>query len=59
MEWNGNLSPWVFVSYSPVNVRELFARGQSLAGLERFGRELAELSDPLWAKHVRRNGRPH
>ena len=132
VDWNGNLSPCVFIPYTPVNVRELFARGQTLedaweqpffaalrgwqrgygyrepgqphdgvgnwlrpcpirdhhaefvrllrehgprpndadaaaaladpeyhAGLERFGRELAELSDPLWAKHVRRNGRPH
>ena len=29
------------------------------AGLERFDRELAALSDPLWAEHVERNGRPH
>lgn len=130
VDWNGNLSPCVFVPYSPVNVRELFARGQTLedaweapffaalrdwqrgygyrepgqrrdgvgnwlmpcpirdhhaefmqivsqhqprpndadaaaaladpeyhAGLERFGRELAVLSDPVWAEHVKGDGR--
>ncbi len=129
VDWNGNLSPCVFVPYSPVNVHELFARGQTLedawdlpffaalrdwqrgygyrepgqprdgvrnwlrpcpirdhhaefvrlvrehgprpndadaaaaladpeyhAGLERFDRELAELSDPLWAEHVQGHG---
>ncbi len=132
VDWNGAISPCVFMPYSPVNVRELFARGQTLedawelpffaalrdwqrgygyrepgqphagvrnwlrpcpirdhhaefmqivrrhqprpndpdaaaaladpayhAGLERFDRELAELSDPLWAEHVRGNGRGH
>jgi MoaA/NifB/PqqE/SkfB family radical SAM enzyme len=30
VNWNGDVSPCVFVPYSPVNVRELFARGGTL-----------------------------
>jgi MoaA/NifB/PqqE/SkfB family radical SAM enzyme len=30
VDWNGNLSPCVFVPYAPVNVNELFARGGTL-----------------------------
>jgi MoaA/NifB/PqqE/SkfB family radical SAM enzyme len=30
VDWNGAVSPCVFMPYSPVNVREAFARGQSL-----------------------------
>lgn len=30
MNWNGDVSPCVFFPYSPVNVREVFARGGTL-----------------------------
>jgi len=30
INWNGDVSPCVFFPYSPVNVREVFARGGSL-----------------------------
>lgn len=30
VDWNGNMSPCVFVPYSPVNVRELFACGGTI-----------------------------
>jgi MoaA/NifB/PqqE/SkfB family radical SAM enzyme len=31
INWNGDLSPCVFVPYSPVNAREAFAQGQTLS----------------------------
>lgn len=30
LDWNGAVSPCVFVPYSPVNVKELYARGNTL-----------------------------
>lgn len=30
VDWNGNMSPCVFMPYAPVNVKELFARGQTI-----------------------------
>jgi len=30
IDWNGNVSPCVFVPYSPVNIKEVYARGGNL-----------------------------
>lgn len=30
IEWNGNVTPCVFVPYSPVNIKEVYARGGNL-----------------------------
>jgi hypothetical protein len=30
LDWNGNFSPCVFVPYSPVNIKEVYARGGTL-----------------------------
>lgn len=48
MNWNGDVSPCVFVPYSPVNINDVFARGGGLdevwahpffAGIRRWQRE--------------------
>jgi len=42
IEWNGNVTPYVFVPYSPVNVKDIYSRGGNLMDVytEPFFRDI-------------------
>jgi len=54
VDWNGAVSPCVFVPYSPINVREVYARGGTLNDIwsDLFFSSIREWQD----KYRRKNG---
>ena len=57
IDWNGNISPCVFVPYSPVNIKEVYARGGNLMDVfnEPFFKDIRQWQGEIKAQTGSKN----